>query len=262
MYISNAEGLFNHIPQIGTETSSIHSPYIPYYAIVNPCTNIIKTADNIYIYSFINTDVSISHLSINYAELRRTLNGYVNILRRFSNKSNSINIVVGKGIIIEKSTSKILYILVNSTFNKNIDRIFISSELLYKEEYKSLYKWLSINILIPAIKEEVKIEIAPAQEIFKSIFIPVVESVNSYPTIGDFEKYLKKGVIQELYKEDVLLEKEEENTIEQENTPPERVVVHRNRTNECAFTIIDDISEIVNTVYNSEEEIVEEEAVF
>ena len=188
----------------GSGTSSIHSKYIPFYCLNGSNTITIgDDANHLLIYGLPLLEHS-NHVFTNQ-NFQDCINGEWGSFVRFVNKGGT-EIYAGKGAVFDKDRNILFMIAAdnNDVLDAKLDKIFLSLSI-YDPMYRTLYKNLFENTILPALKEGVKMETMSSQEIFKTIFVPVREEIDRFESIEEYANFLKTELTKEFYTNEELL---------------------------------------------------------
>lgn len=185
-----------------TLTSSVHSKYRPLYALQK---NDIK--DHPFIYGKLVLDSS--YTVNNYKEVLQALHniaGYGN----FYPKNFTYNINIAKGYIEEVNDGILLILVTEKESTPETDKLFISYKF-FDPKYNILYKRVYESMIEPALKEGVSMIVMSSEEIEKTIFKPILPSINRFKTIAEYEEFIAKEIDEEFLKTEKRLLKQNRN---------------------------------------------------
>ena len=213
-YLKGYRRYTNNIPFLmGTVTSSIHSRYIPLYAI-NHTYNNNMVLDGIFIYAAPN--IAYSQCENKYATttIIQTIKGsFSSNLKCFSNLSKSVTIYAGNGVVLDEVGNILLLITVNAQNPIiEIDTIFLSYDF-YKPNYKLLLKKIQEEIILPALQLGIEMRVVSSKKIKQEVFKPIFQGINEFKTIEEYNKFLEEDLQKNYYEDEVLWVKEVEKEI-------------------------------------------------
>lgn len=200
---------------VGTETSTIHSKYIPIYLANSP--QILNIEDRIFIYSI--PDFYSSHYStksFSTERVKECFRGANNsFFTRIQNPKKEIDIFVHKGAIFDRY-GNILLVLVSkftgysrNQFEPENDHLFLSYNM-YDPKYKTLYKTVFENFILPALESGVKTEVMSSDEIRRTVFKPIIRDINSFKSIEEYNFYMSVELFKEWNTEEKLIEEDDD----------------------------------------------------
>lgn len=168
---------YNYIYDDSLISSPLLSSYLPFYAY-NNTENLYKLPAS-------------SNIITNYKNILKTIKGKLHNGILFSTKNNTYTIRAYLGCLIEHETNNFLLLFVTGK-NKlpEEDKIFLSYNF-YDPKYKILYNKVFTEIILPALKKGVPMEIISSKKIKDIIFKPIHKTLSDFNTIKEHNEYLK-----------------------------------------------------------------------
>ena len=202
----------NHISySMETITSSLHSRYIPLYAMHNTYNSNI---DNINIYVYAAPKVAYNtHNRYAITTIIESIEGDYSGLVRFSNSNESVLIYTGEGVVLDESGNILLLIVadVQNPIPQN-DIIFLSCDF-YKPNYKILLKKIQEEIILPALQLGIEMRVVSSKKIKQEVFKPIFQGINEFKTIEEYNKFLEEDLQKNYYEDEVIILKEEQEEV-------------------------------------------------